>query len=331
MAPRVSAPALTATKPQGFILRYLPCLRSMIVKAVLKARIMPPREEVTTSPAKLGIEFKDVDIMSTDGVRLSAWEIVVPGSTKLIIVNHPLMCTRAGVTKGLDMVSVDYMPMYKILVDAGYSVITYDQRAQGLSDGGIGKTRIGPKDVPCGVGATEWQDFVGVLRYVDNHPTLAKASIGVYGQCMGANAVMLAAVKAPSDFAKVRCMVAMQPTLSLKMMSRMTKIKVGADIAMEVDDISDKEYGIRAVDSATNVKSVTVPIMFVQMRGDVYTEDEWGSDSQTLFESCPSSEKEMLWLGPKEAKGFGSCKRFESYEYFNTHPEDLLQFYAKHM
>ena len=68
------------------------------------------------------------------------------------------------------------------------------------------------------------------------------------------------------------------------------------------------------------------------MKDDVYTKDaETGvNDVQLMYDACPT-EKELVWIGPKEAKPFGTGLRFEGYGYFNKHPEELIAFLEKHM
>ena len=43
------------------------------------------------------------------------------------------------------------------------------------------------------------------------------------------------------------------------------------------------------------------------------------------------TEKQLIWIGPDEAKPFGTGKRFDGYAYFNQHPEELLTFLATHV
>lgn len=81
--------------------------------------------------------YTDTNIITPDGVRLSAWEILAPTrSDKTIIMNHALGATRHGAVEDLDGVLVEYPPLVKHLHDAGYDVVMYDHRGQGDSDGG---------------------------------------------------------------------------------------------------------------------------------------------------------------------------------------------------
>jgi hypothetical protein len=84
-------------------------------------------------------------------VPLEGWFIPAAGSDKLIIANHPMGFSRAGMPTHLEPwrsiwapsgndFEVNLVPDYKILHDAGYSVLAYDLRnfsLSGAANGGI--------------------------------------------------------------------------------------------------------------------------------------------------------------------------------------------------
>jgi hypothetical protein len=83
------------------------------------------------SPADEGLPYYECSIWSTDGItELSTWIIDNPGSTKTAIVSHPLRCSKYGfVPLEKDrFVAVNFIKLYKVLFDAGYSIIAYDFR-----------------------------------------------------------------------------------------------------------------------------------------------------------------------------------------------------------
>lgn len=87
-----------------------------LVSMIVKMRVAPKRLENIKRPIDYGMQYADVNIITEDRVRLSAWEI--PSSTpsdKTIIVNHPLTTTRYGSEKGLDDVAAEFLPMIKHL------------------------------------------------------------------------------------------------------------------------------------------------------------------------------------------------------------------------
>jgi hypothetical protein len=56
----------------------------------------PLRTPLLRTPADAGLDYEEVTFPALDGVPLEAWFIPKPGSTKLIIVNHPRGFNRYG-------------------------------------------------------------------------------------------------------------------------------------------------------------------------------------------------------------------------------------------
>lgn len=273
------------------------------VSQIVKMRVAPERLTNPKTPLDYGMAYTDVDIMTADNVRLSAWEIMAATpSDQTLIVNHPLTTTRYGSLEGLDGVAVEFLPMIKHLHNAGYNIVMYDHRGQGDSDGGVGKTLIG-SEAPVGAGETEWQDVAASLRYVKAHPTFGDDQIGFLSQCMGANATFLAWQNEPELFndPMITSLVAIQPPVSYAMIDRFIKAKTGMDL---VDKVLD-----------------------AQVRKDEYTFDPISgrNDIQDVVDITPT-ENQLIWIGPEEAKPFGTGKRFDGYGYFNAHPDELILF-----
>lgn len=337
MTPSTSSPR--ATEPVNLapasnsVLARLPFVKRLLTKVVVGQRVGPKRQELPETPADHGMKFRAVDVMSSDGVRLSAWEIPAAEPNGLVIINHPLLCNRYGSVEGMDGVPVAFLPMIKHLHDAGYSVLTYDQRGQGESDGGVGKSAIGSES-PVGAGAVEWQDVVGVLQHVSQHPEFQDLDVALMSQCMGANATLAAWQQAPDafDLDQIKCQVLVQPTISYNMMSRLTERKLKMDLAASVEATQRKQYGFGFADALETIGSVKVPVLFTQVKGDAYTTNtETGvNDVEMIFDRCPTP-KQLVWIGPDQPRAFGTGKRFDGYNYFNDHPQELIDFLAAHI
>jgi pimeloyl-ACP methyl ester carboxylesterase len=334
MAPATSDPRVTEsinlTPTSESVLARLPFVKRLLTKVVVGQRVGPKRQELPETPADHGMDFRAVDITASDGVRLSAWEIPAEQPIGLVIINHPLLCNRYGSVAGMDGVPVAFLPMIKHLHDAGYSVLTYDQRGQGDSDGGVGKSAKGP-EAPVGAGAVEWQDVLGVLQYVSQHDDFKDLDVALMSQCMGANATLAAWQQAPDafDLDTIKCQVLVQPTISYNMMSRLTQRKLKMDLAASVDAYQRKEYGFGFADALQTIGSVKVPVLFTQVKGDVYTTNaETGiNDVEVIVDRCPTP-KDLVWIGPDQPRAFGTGKRFDGYNYFSEHPQELLEFLA---
>ncbi len=80
------------------------------------------RNPVTRTPSEVGLSYEEVSFKSSDGVELSGWYIPSnKNNNKLIIFNHFMLGNKAGAVPHKDWgnVSVDFMPIYKTLTDAG--------------------------------------------------------------------------------------------------------------------------------------------------------------------------------------------------------------------
>ena len=307
----------------------------LYVHMIVKMRVSPKRLQNIKTPKDYGMAFTNIDIITKDNVRLSAWEILAKEhSNKIILVNHPLTTTRYGSVEGLDGVTVEFLPMIKHLHDAGYNIIMYDHRGQGESDGGYGKTQKGV-EAPVGAGVTEWQDVIASIEYVNNHPKFKDYSIALLSQCMGANATFLAWNKAPEQFnnSRIKCLVAIQPTISYKMVDRYIKLKTNMDLVQAVEQEQKRQFGFGYANALEDIKSVDIPILFSQVRKDQYTFDKGTkkNDIEQFFSNCPSQQKTMIWIGSDEAQSYGTNKRFDGYGYFNKHPEELINFLSVHL
>lgn len=301
---------------------------------IVELRVAPERLGNPKNPSDYGMEFRNVDIITSDDVRLSAWEIPA-GSTsnKTIIINHPLLTTRYGSEEGLDGVEAEFLPMVKHLHDAGYNIVMYDFRGQGDSDGGIGSAIIGTA-TPVGVGVLEWQDVAASLRYVLAHADFGDDEIVFLSQCMGANATFLAWREEPELFAnpQIKGLIANQPTLSYEFSDRYIREKVfGLDLVDDVLEAQIEKYGFGFADPVEYLPSLTVPVLYAQVRNDIYTfnEDTGQNDIVEIMDATPT-DHDIVWIGSDETTPFGTDKRFDAYQYFNTYPEVLLEFLARH-
>ena len=305
----------------------------MLASQIVNMRVAPKRLENPKTPSDYGMQYSDVDILTADNIRLSAWEILAPSpSDKTVIVNHPLTTTRYGSEAGLDGVAAEFLPMVKHLHTAGYNIVMYDHRGQGDSDGGVGSAAKGT-EAPVGAGVTEWQDVAASLRYVLSHADFADDEIVFLSQCMGANATFLAWKNEPELFSnpQIKGLIANQPTLSYNMTDRFIRAKTGIDLVDRVLDTQREKFGFGFAEALDYLPSLTVPVLYAQVEKDVYTfnEQTGQNDIQEIIDATPT-ENDIVWIGPDQETPFGTGQRFDGYQYFNKHPEALIEFLAQH-
>ena len=105
----------------------------------------PSRRTPGATPANLGLAYEDVELMSTDGVRLSGWWVPCGGSRQAAILVHGW-----GGDKSDEHV-LETLPVYH---GEGYNVLVIDLRAQGESGGG--RRTLGYREVRDVLGALLW-------------------------------------------------------------------------------------------------------------------------------------------------------------------------------
>ena len=126
----------------------------------------------THSPAEFGLTFEEVEFKAADGLRLRGVWIPVPGSDKAVIILH-----GHGSSYDADVYRAT------ALVQAGYSVLLFDFRAHGRSDG----RRMT-------FGYEERQDVYGAIAFLRGR---GMEHIGLLGFSYGGIVSMLAAPHCP--------------------------------------------------------------------------------------------------------------------------------------
>src|SRR5215213_4176809 len=105
----------------------------------------PSRRSPEATPASVGFGYREVEFLSTDGIRLSAWWVPVEGSSLAAV-----LVPGWGGYK-FDEHLLQTLPVYH---DAGYSALLLDLRAQGESDGT--RRTLGYREVRDVHGALAW-------------------------------------------------------------------------------------------------------------------------------------------------------------------------------
>jgi fermentation-respiration switch protein FrsA (DUF1100 family) len=105
----------------------------------------PRRKSPVATPASVGLEYREVELLSTDGVSLSAWWVPAEGSSLAAV-----LVPGWGGYK-FDEHLLQTIPVYH---GAGYGVLMLDLRAQGESDGA--RRTLGYREVRDVRGALAW-------------------------------------------------------------------------------------------------------------------------------------------------------------------------------
>lgn len=132
-----------------------------------------------------GIEFQEIELLTEDQVRLSAW-YTPPGNGSVILVAHGYGDRRL---EGI----------YELFASHGYGVVAWDFRAHGLSEGDF-----------CSLGYFEVLDVKAALDFALAQPGVEH--VGAWGGSMGAVTVIRAAAQYP----EIEALVADSPYVTLE-------------------------------------------------------------------------------------------------------------------
>jgi len=105
----------------------------------------PRRRRPEATPAAVGLAYEEVELPSTDGIRLGGWWVPAEGSSRAAV-----LVPGWGGGKADEHV-LRTVPVYN---RAGYAVLTFDTRAQGESDGE--RRTLGYREVRDVLGALAW-------------------------------------------------------------------------------------------------------------------------------------------------------------------------------
>lgn len=317
-----SSPYFTVTK---FV------VMAIETQAFLQSLVAPLRNKIPTpllhEPGEVGLKYEDVFFPSEDGTTLEAWYIPSEGSNKLIIVNHPLRCNRAGYPAHLEPwkaflggsatgndFELNFIPDLKILHDAGYNILAYDMRNFGTSghaNGGI-----------SGTGHYESRDVVGSLQYVRSRKDTKDMIIGLFSRCLGGIATFMAVHRRLDVFEGVRCLLVPEP---LSYRPFVEKALEAAGLGDRFDEVNgmvkmESNFDIDQLSPIPIMKSIRIPTFLYSVRNDILTKE---SDVQTMYDLIPIEDKKLHWVE--------GTVRMKGYSYFQENPDIFLEWLAQHM
>ena len=97
--------------------------------AIADSFVRQLRSPILHAPSEQKLAFEEITFPALDGVPIEGWFIPADGSAKLIIANHPMGFSRAGIPTHLEpwrsiwsssgnAFEVNFIPDYRILHDA---------------------------------------------------------------------------------------------------------------------------------------------------------------------------------------------------------------------
>jgi uncharacterized protein len=133
----------------------------------------PPRCRIRRTPADIGADFEEVTFPSADGTGLSGWWIPAARPRAVLLLCHGMSAHREQL-----------LPWASWLREAGFSLLLFDFRAMGQSEGDL-----------CTMGLFEPEDVVGAVDYLKSRPDARELPLGALGFSMGGVSIMIAAAR----------------------------------------------------------------------------------------------------------------------------------------
>jgi pimeloyl-ACP methyl ester carboxylesterase len=144
----------------SFVLISIALMLVLNHQAIVKETAPAPRQ--VEIPDDLPFEVEEITFESTDGLRIAGW-FVPPENDVTVILLHGYGGNRLGVRWHAEK-----------LVEAGYGVLMYDERASGESEGDYRS-----------YGWEDERDVGGAIAFISSHPEANPTKIGIGGCSIG--------------------------------------------------------------------------------------------------------------------------------------------------
>jgi pimeloyl-ACP methyl ester carboxylesterase len=285
--------------------------------------LYPPRQPIGRTPREYGMDCEDIEFRSADGIKLKGWFIPEPGTNscnRVIVFVHAMSFNRHGWSAELywgrmvHQPSVDFLPLIKALNKAGNSIFMFDLGNHGESDA----RRM------FGGGLNEYQDVAGAVEYVKSRHHQDPPQIGIIGVCGGANSTVIAMSKAKEALVNTRFLVLLQPITPRTLVHGMMKAMFGFLGLILVPALLQfyrwqGGYSLEEMSPMNYAKDVEIPTLIVQAEADTWTTL---TDITGIYGDVAGPKQ--LWLIE------GKMKRFDTYLYFNSKPDRIIEFAREH-
>jgi len=301
-------------------------IKIMIANFIMGKIINPltnvPRSPVLRRPSEYDMDYEDVFFSSLDGTVLDGWFMSAKWKAKWVVIcNHFSPGNRYGYAghikpwKNAGGFEVNFLPKYKALVEAWYSVFAYDLRGHWFS-APAQNGRYNPE-------LFEWRDIVGSLRYVRSRKDCTDINIHLHSMCLWGDSTLVAMKKSPEDFKRINSMLLLQPISWAAIQKKLSKnLHLGKkwEVAFEKQYIQQTGFRIEDSSPILDAEHVKIPTFVVQVKNDKMTYPE---DVQAVFDAIPVEDKKLFWIE-------GTTLRFKWYTYFSEHPEAMIEWYDTH-
>jgi alpha-beta hydrolase superfamily lysophospholipase len=220
-----------------------------------KVAMEVPRLPVKGSPEDVGLKYEDAAFQSRDGaVLLRGWFLPGTGGRAILVVH-------GGFENRVDD-NVDTLPLTRDLVAKGYSVLVFDLRGRGESEGkGLTLSSIEP-------------DIGGAMDYLEGRG-FPPEKVCIMGFCSGAASVCIYASRNRAGAVVLDGCFTDVPTM---MVREAESVRIPGFLARlfvpGIRVMSRLFYGYRELNPIDVVKDVACPALFIHEEYDIFIDWE---------------------------------------------------------
>jgi len=276
------------------------------------------RQSIKKTPKDYGLQYEEIAFNNPDNNQLKSWWIE-GNSDKVIIVAHGYASNKAGWT-GTDKEGIeqylDWLGVAPALVNEGYSMLYFDMRASGESEGDL-----------ITLGKYEADDFLAAVKWQLKNK--GKKQIGLLGFSMGANTVL-------------RASVAIKKMEENHLIDNLAIIAIGPYKYNTMVDKSLQYWTSLPTFFSPLIKHFAKSILDFDPSKEINPENYINEIAPTpiLFIQSENDEigdvKDVIsihdkYIGKKELTIIPNAKRFIHYNYPKNNPDKILSFYNKNL
>jgi len=223
----------------------------LVVCYVVAARLSAPvRRPVERTPADFGLGYHEVEVRSSDGLRLSAWWVEGVDASRAALLVHGW---------GADKSSRHVLETAAVYEEAGFDVLMIDLRGHGGSEGD--RVTLGYREVRDVQGALSWLEKRG---FDPERVVLHGWSMGGVAVIQAAPGAGVAAVVEESAYADLPSLLRERlPEVSELPAFFTPGIFVVGRLFLGIDP-----WAVRPVEEARQLSREGVPLMIIHSRDD---------------------------------------------------------------
>jgi uncharacterized protein len=207
----------------------------------------PHRHPPVWTPDSVGLAYEEIEIPSSDGLRLPGWYLPAgPAQRPGVVLVH-----------GWESARDRTIPHAQVLHEAGFHVLTFDVRGNGAN---------GPEALPMSVGeyAADTRAAVAELR---RHPEVT--TIGVLGHSMGGAGALVAAAEDDDVSAVIAASTPADPYRLTRQTFRLARLPIPAPVAWPLAWLTTRVFlaprghTVGSVSATSAVRAIDRPVMLI--------------------------------------------------------------------